>query len=698
MTASLLMARKKTNPQNPRMAQVAVPPHQPLLDKDQSIPAVLVFLISFALYVATMAPTVTLIDSGELIVAAKTLGIAHPPGVPLYVLLAHAATWLPIGNIAVRVNLLSALFAALSAGMLTLLTAEVLRVVSRESPDRARGSIAGKIVGWLPPAAAGLLFAVSRTLWSYATVAEVYTLNTFLILTTFFAVFRWRRIKAGATSQHRLQDRWLNAAAILFGLSLCVHHVTAGLTLPALAFLVLSTEGRRFLISKRLARTALWSVLGLAPYIYLPIAASSMPLFNWGNPSTFRGFWRHITGWQYQVFFQDSQRVLREGFEEFFGFLFREFGPPWFPAAILCTIFGLWATYKLDKKILVFIILIVVFNLAYSLNYEIAEDKESYYLPTFTAASLAFGIGSYWILRSLIRTWRLRQFSSGQAIRALAGIVIVTSPAIGLAANLRYNNRHRFRIAEDYVKNIAKTIEQNGTVLTVDWQVYSPALYFREVEHYRPDIVFIDINLLRRSWYFTYLEQAYPPLIAGTRAKVDLFLEDLRHWEEDTDLYNRDRVLNQRLNSRFLDMITSFVAFQISSAPVYITQEIGIGADGQNGELTKSFNASYQLIPQGLVFELVRPGSGHLAGGDELELKGLRDSSLKFDENDVVRQKVIPAYANMITNRGIYLAAQGRHSEAIAAFERALSIEPDYRPARRGLDSSQSSLQKLKQD
>ena len=73
------------------------------------------FAITLTLYIMTLCPTVSLVDSGELILVCKTLGIAHSPGFPLYTLLGHLFTYIPIGSIAYRVNLMSAVFAALSA-------------------------------------------------------------------------------------------------------------------------------------------------------------------------------------------------------------------------------------------------------------------------------------------------------------------------------------------------------------------------------------------------------------------------------------------------------------------------------------------------------------------------------------------------------------------------------------------------------
>src|SRR5205085_2522417 len=102
--------------------------------------AALVFVAAITLYFLTLAPTVTLVDSGELIFAAKSLGVAHPPGFPLYVLLAHLFTWLPVGSVAARVNFASALFAALAAAMLTQVAAEILLSFNAPPPVADRPS------------------------------------------------------------------------------------------------------------------------------------------------------------------------------------------------------------------------------------------------------------------------------------------------------------------------------------------------------------------------------------------------------------------------------------------------------------------------------------------------------------------------------------------------------------------------------
>src|SRR5947199_4469464 len=217
-----------------------------------------VFLIALLLFSWTLAPTVTPTDSGELILAAHGLGVAHPPGFPLWVMLAHLASLVPLGNVAVRINFLDAIFAALACAVLTLVVAQLMLTAAylatskrskKGAQSRSRGASStssaarnedsgiDRLLLFAPALGAGLLMAFSRTLWSYATIAEVYTLNTLLILIVFFLMLRWRRCiiadrrEKGETVT--IHDPWLYAAAAVFGLAMGRHPVTCGLALRA---------------------------------------------------------------------------------------------------------------------------------------------------------------------------------------------------------------------------------------------------------------------------------------------------------------------------------------------------------------------------------------------------------------------------------------------------------------------------------
>lgn len=695
--------------------------------------ALVVFVLSLAVYASTLAPTVTLVDSGELILAARSLGVAHPPGFPLYVLLAHLATLVPIGNVAVRVNFASAIFAALAASTLTLAVVEAMAtggLASRSAKNRKRSDRRSRkrdepanqprdevvqsnpLISIIPFVVAGLLLAFSRTLWAYATIAEVYTLNSFLIAVIFLLMFRWRRLRSGTGRQGdgptgREDERarpvspsprrpvaappdhaLLYAAALVFGLALGVHHVTVGLMLPAFGVLVLATEGIGFFKSKRLIYAALFAFAGLfAVYSYLPIAASKAPVMNWGDPRTFERLWWHITGKQYQVFLSYSLQTAVSQFSGFIKLAAREFGPWWLPVAPALAVAGMVGLYRSNRAVFWFLALVIIADLAYSLGYEIAEDKDAYYLPVFIAMAIAAGFGA-----KLFITKVMTSVPSQRAALSAAAILLV--PIVALAANLPYNNRAHYYIAHDYAENILSTIEPGGMLLTRDWQVYSPMLYVHEIEHQRNDAVVIDINQLRRSWYYDYLARAYPETIEQSRDKVDAFLEDLRHWEQDPDLYQQDLTLNQRINSRFFEMILAFVTNHIKSAPVYVTLDIAGNRDGPDSELTKSLGASYQFIPQGLVFQLLTSREFQQPAEPQLSMRGLADGTLEFEDDDVVKLKVLPVYVTMFYNRGRYLAVNGHHEEAIRSFKEALDIDPGFALAQKALNDSLAALRK----
>jgi len=671
-----------------------------------------VFLVALLLYSWTLAPTVTLTDSGELIVVARGLGIAHPPGVPLWIIFAYLASLVPFGNIAVRINFSSALFAALACAMLTLVVAEListslyLAVLKR----RKRGAHIKKIdesgvahlIVAAPAVGAGLLMAFSRTLWSYATISEVYALNTLLILVVFFLMLRWRRwivadrmhigtaINArGVTSRITRHDTYLYAAALVFGLALGVHHVTVALTLPAIAVIVYRTQSVGFFTSRRLGYAALISIGALvAVYAYLPFAASRSPVINWGHPRSLQEIWWHLTGRQYQVYFSFRPEIMGEQFAEFCKMALREFGFPWLPLSLVLAFAGFGDAFKRGRTTFWFLLTIIIADLAYALSYEIAEDKDAYYLPTFISIAIAAGLGIRWTIRRAAS----KPVPAGKLSVVVATVVLFVC-AITLAANWPFNNRRQYFIAHDYVVNLLSTIAPNSLLLTLDWQVVSPMFYAQEIEQRRRDVKVVDINLLRRSWYFDYLSRAYPSLVERSRDKIEAFVKNLKEWERDPGAFASSSALTQRISAAFLEMVQSMVTNESRVAPVYMTNDL-LSSDSVNGELTRWLSQKYQLVPQGLVFNLADGQGFHDSPDVHLQIRGLAGGTLRFAKGDPVNVKVIPVYTNMLINRGRYLALFGQHERAIAAFEQALALNPDLALARQGLAESSAKARK----
>src|ERR1044072_3112217 len=378
---SAAISEPKSKSAEPRNSRIAFPTAVQVLCGGT------VFLVALLVYSWTLAPTVTLTDSGELIVVARGLGIAHPPGVPLWIILAHLASLVPLGNVAQRINFSSALFAALACAMLTLVVAEVIITASYlAAKRRKKGTKKIKELGVrhpmvaVPALGAGLLMAFSRTLWSYGTITEGSALNALLIVIIFFLMLRWRRCiiedrmhlsTASNLGQATRHDVFLYSAALVFGLALGVHHVTVALTLPAVAVIVFRTQGVRFFSSRRLCYAALISICALvAVYAYLPLAASRSPVINWGHPRSLQEIWWHLTGRQYQVYFSFKPEIMGEQFAEFCRMALREFGFPWLPLSLVLAFAGLADAFKRDRTIFLFLLTIFIGDLADALSYE----------------------------------------------------------------------------------------------------------------------------------------------------------------------------------------------------------------------------------------------------------------------------------------------------------------------------------------
>jgi hypothetical protein len=208
--------------------------------------AVMVACIAVAVYARTLAPGVTAGDSGELVLAAKSLGIPHPPGYPLWVLIAHLATLVPIGAVAARVNALSALFCALAAGALWLLGARCgLRPLGR--------------------AIACGLFAFATLVWRAAVEAEVYGLSVLAFVALAGLALEARSRRPGA---HRAEPLFFFVA----GLAAVVHQT---LLFPGL-LLGVWVLGRGFHIPRATAALG-WALLGFSLVLFLPIRGAAHP-------------------------------------------------------------------------------------------------------------------------------------------------------------------------------------------------------------------------------------------------------------------------------------------------------------------------------------------------------------------------------------------------------------------------------------
>ncbi|HAH07807.1 MAG TPA: hypothetical protein DCM05_15005 [Elusimicrobia bacterium] len=229
--------------------------------------AFLLFAGLLGFYLATAYPTLSPYrDSGDLAASALTLGVAHPPGYPLYSLGAKA--WLELfglGNAAYRLHVFSALLGALACAL-------VFRALARGGSREAGASGA---------AAAALLLGLAPAFRHLSVVSEMYSLNACLAALLLLLLSR----EGGAS------PRELCAGALVLGLGLGNHQ-----TLLAAAPLLLAAGWRKLRSSRALWGLALLFVLaGLLVYAYLPLRSSLEPALDWGEPRALRSFLRMLT-------------------------------------------------------------------------------------------------------------------------------------------------------------------------------------------------------------------------------------------------------------------------------------------------------------------------------------------------------------------------------------------------------------------
>ncbi len=219
--------------------------------------------VLLTVYGLTMAPDLTWAnsaqDGGELVTAAVTLGVPHPPGYPTYVALGKLFSWLPVGTVAFRLNLLSSVTVAMAGGLLTAL---LWLVGDNNRGGHIRALAAGATVGLLP------------AVWSQATVAEVYGLNLALIAAFLFCLIGLRAPFA---------------SGVFLGLAL-TSHLSSWILLPMALILA---------PNRRVGRLAVGIGVGLLPLLLVAIFARLDSPVVWGDARTLSGWWWVISGQLY---------------------------------------------------------------------------------------------------------------------------------------------------------------------------------------------------------------------------------------------------------------------------------------------------------------------------------------------------------------------------------------------------------------
>ncbi len=448
----------------------------------EGLSAVLCGGFALLLYLRTLAPTVLyydlprLRDSATLQAKAAVLGIPDYTGYPTYIMLAHLFTYLPFGDVAYRVNLASAVFGALAVGLVALAGA--------------------RLSGWAAAGmAGGLAFGVAPVFWSQAVIAEVYTLNALFVALVLCLLLAWRG---------RRRDRYLLAAAFFMGLSL-THHLTSGLLVPAAVLFVLLVDRRKLLEWRLVLKGAGLFVLGLAPYLYLPIRASMDYLprgYLWGQPliqkyppNTLYGFYNLVSGGQWKermwAFGPGELPGRVEMYLEHMMGAGGQFGV-WLVAVAVAGFLYLLYRDAAAAAMLGFLYLGWLF---YALEYNI-EDIEYYFVPTYLVLALFMAAGLGGLLDAARAVAGRLPAVPGTAAAALLSAACVLLPLGHLDETYgRVDMSGDYR-GREIIESVARNVERGATVL----HHRSPLDYMVLVERRRTDLTLLP-----------YLELPGPP-------------------------------------------------------------------------------------------------------------------------------------------------------------------------------------------
>ncbi len=658
MNLSSRSQRTPVRPETPRPALAGARGFPPGLGAVAAVPVAAALLI----YALTLCRTVYFGDSAELAAAGTVLGIAHPPGYPLYLLLTRLLAVALPGEPALAANVLSALAAALAAGASALLA---------------------RLLGAQPPAAiaAGLLVAGSRIIWSTAVVAEVYTLNAFLATSLLAAL---------ATDEYRPRGdlRALLLAVYLFALGLAHHLTIVHLAMPVLILLV---------ARRRLPLTAIPAALGLgilalSLYMVLLVRSRFDPPLDWGNPETLARLIDHVSARQYQFLMgkmRGPDALARLG--DIATLLLRDLGLWLMPALVL----GVIALARRPAWLAALALVVI----------------------TLTAHALAYGIPDYWghLVPAAVVLAVMTALGLDVAARRLpraARWLVLVAGLVPLLLHFGAADRSAHRSAREFGENLLAALPPGSTLFAEgDNQMFLLA-YLTAACGERPDMTIIDRDSNLLGDFYGFRGESGPlPAAPPQLDKLATEVRELTAWfaaDPGRPVYSSART-NLPAAGPFTQEVVGLV-FRIRPGPAStdsaaataaraaadrsawsVIRTEAIRRDAVHGDaLTREVAARYWVRRGEAAFERVDPAAMAAAFDSALALAP-DNADLHsylgafYGQNDRLPE-AIPLLRRAVhldplstrgwTNLGLALAKAGRREEAILALEESLRIQP----------------------
>jgi len=559
-----------------------------------------VFLAALLLYMKTMATSVSFWDCGEFIACAYTMGVPHPPGSPLYVLLGRVFTLAPFGSPAAMVTFMSALSSALAVWFVYLSTVSLARRVMGGAAHQPFGD-QRDLSAILGAAVAALCLGVSYTFWFNAVEAEVYGYSIFFTALGVWLILYWEGTQHGTSN-----DKWLYLIAYAFGLGGGLHMLCL-LTIPTLLILAWYADEKLRRLIMLLMVLAGWSVLaiailgskngnfpivlallGLLYYLYrtdqracwlllgslllfglgystyaaLYIRSGLNPTIDENDPETWAAFLKFLNREQYgtdsMLLNMLSERASREYqfWQLQMKYFFQQFP---FPFLTKLVVFRKATENAADP--------VAVSLIPYLLGlggmiWHAQRDRRRFL--AFLAMFVIMGFGLSLYLNMPDPQPRERHYVFGGMFYAFAlwmglgwtglmeylrerlklGSHLATTLAclglilpVGIAAQLYHRtDRTDDFIAFDYGYNILQSADPNGVIFTNGDNDTFPLWYLQEVEGIRKDVSVVNLSLLNTGWYIKQLRDRDPKVSIQLD---DAYIDSVLCDTQIVDLYKR---------------------------------------------------------------------------------------------------------------------------------------------------------------
>jgi hypothetical protein len=492
----------------------------------------------FALYIITLSPETAMWDTSEYIAAAYTLGIPHPPGNPMFVLIGRVFTLLPIApSIAMRVNILAALSSSVAAGMWFLITERVLVGWFNERWQRVMGGSLAALIG-----------STAFTVWAQSVVNEkVYTVSLCGLAIASWLIVRWCDEPDGDKA-----DKTLVLIAYIIGLGYGVH--MAGLLVaPAVGLAILIRRPKTIFRWKLLLACAGAVILGGSPFATQPIRAAHFPAVNEGEPTACRTELHvsctfssgTVTAFMYNFnrgqYGKPELTERQAPFSAQIGMWWLYFKWQWVRDAhgrmpgvqgMLASVFlvlgfiGGWVHWRRDPRSFAFfgplmltltVILIYYLNFKYGASQEpeLADsvqrevrDRDYFFLWSFSAWSVwaALGLTYLWESIGAVLGHETQKIGSELVELPTKRSWILTSPILLLAvvplfANWQPASRAGQTDTADFAIDMLNSVEPYGVLVTVGDNDTFPLWYAQEVLGVRKDVIVANTSLMNTDWY-----------------------------------------------------------------------------------------------------------------------------------------------------------------------------------------------------